>query len=385
MIAFGLLPSFAWASSKAKAAAPVPAGFVGMNIDGPALSPQVDLGQEMSQMVATGVQRVRIVVNWLQEQPYSSYSQLPQSSVVPWTNVGGVPTDFTSTDQIVESAAAHGLQVLPVVLYAPDWAAEHPGQNGSPPSNDAAYANFVAALVQRYGRNGSFWAANPSLRKVPVTAWQIWNEPNLLGYWSDRPWVPGYVNLLRAANKAIKGVDRSAQVVLAGTPNFSWEYLAGIYRIRGARKLFDVVAVHPYTKTPRHVLGFLELVRHVMNENGDRAKPMIATEMGFPSSVGKATTIGFETTERGQAVYSAQTIKLLAGHRPGLGLAGFDYYSWMGEEYSGAYTFNYSGLFAFTGGTVRVKPAYAAFRSVALAIEHCKVPGPLAGQCAKRG
>ena len=57
--------------------------------------------------------------------------------------------------------------------------------------------------------------------------------------------------------------------MLAGLPNYSWLELGRIYRVPGARNLFDVVAVHPYTKTPQGVLTILG-VRAAGDERGRR-------------------------------------------------------------------------------------------------------------------
>ncbi len=104
----------------------------------------------------------------------------------------------------------------------------------------------MSALVERYEPDGTFWQTHHP--KVPIRMWQIWNEPNLKVFWDKQPFQRSYVSLLRAAHSAIKQADPNAKVVLASMPNFSWKQLAGIYKIHGARKLFDVVGVHPYTK-----------------------------------------------------------------------------------------------------------------------------------------
>src|SRR5258707_816180 len=73
--------------------------------------------------------------------------------------------------------------------------------------------------ARRYGPSGSFWAQNPQLPRHPITAWQIWNEPNLPVYWRPRPSAAAYVQMLRLASQRIKAVDPSAEIVTAGLPN----------------------------------------------------------------------------------------------------------------------------------------------------------------------
>ncbi len=356
------------------AQARVPRGFVGMDIAGPFFYPGMNENGEMGGIAATGVQSVRTLFDWAQIEPYPNFAAVPAASRSEFTNVGGLPFNFTATDQVVALAAAHGLTVLPVLEYAPRWDSSHPGSSGAPPKSMAPYGRFAAALVHRYGPHGSFWSQNPSIRRVPITMWQIWNEPNFTVYWAKQPFEPGYVKLLRAAHNAIKAADRHAKVVLAGLTNFSWQYLTRIYKIKGARRLFDVVAAHPYTANPSGVVTILEKVRAVMARFGDRRKPIIASEVSWPSAKGQAVTL-FEnaTTEAGQAKKTGQTVRLLARDRKKLRLQAFYYYTWVANETQpGARVdpFNFAGLFRFINGQgTTVKPAYAAFVSAVRAIE----------------
>ena len=214
--------------------------------------------------------------------------------------------------------------------------------------------------------------------------WQIWNEPDIPSFWPTRPWEKDYVALLRAAHAAIKQADPGAKVVLAGLPNFSWLYLKSIYKVPGARAAFDVAAVHPYTADPAGVITIIKFFRNAMNAAGDSRKPILASEVGWPSSRGKAPQ-GLGTTEKGQAANVAAILPLLAANRVKLGLIGFDFYSWVGDEHKGAPSFHYSGLFRYNHQTNHVipKPAWGPFRRGALALEHCKVKGSVATVCAK--
>src|SRR5205085_6557189 len=101
-----------------------------------------------------------------------------------------------------------------------------------------------------------------------ITQWQIWNEPSIGYYWSQ-PFQLTYVALLREARNAVKRADPTAKIVLAGLANFSWKALAQIYAVPGARSLFDIVAVHPYTAQAQGVITILDQVRQVMDRYGD--------------------------------------------------------------------------------------------------------------------
>ena len=239
----------------------------------------------------------------------------------------------------------------------------------------------------RYGPRGSFWSSHPDVPKIPIRRWQIWNEPDIHSYWSVSPsWAPSYVRLLRSAHAAIKRADPGAKVVLAGLPNYVWTDLAKVYAA-GGRNLFDVVAVHPYTKVPSGVITILRLVRNVMNRAGDGSKPMILTELGWPSALGKVSIrADFETTEVGQARKLAEVLPLLARVRRQLGLTGFYYYTWITHEVEhGSDAFAFAGLLRFDNGRVTAKPAYWAFRRGALKLEACRKKAAVATRCARPG
>jgi hypothetical protein len=189
--------------------------------------------------------------------------------------------------------------------------------------------------------------------------------------------------MLRAAHDAIKQVDPGARIVLAGMPNFMWQDIESIYKIPGARALFDAVAAHPFTTQPAGVITILQRVRAVMNRYGDRHKPLYASEVSWPSSLGKSSQhFGFETTEAGQAQRISQLLPLLAANRRGLGLAGFDWSTWVTRDQPGDKSFEFAGLFKDPHGHLIAKPAYSAFRRAALSLESCKVKAAIASRCA---
>lgn len=368
-------PAVAAGRSRPLPGTPVPRGFVGMNVDGPMITPQdsVALPDQFGLMASSGVQSVRAVFSWSFAQPYASSADVPatqQGQFAP--GAGGVPTNFSGTDQIVSLAAAQGMTVLPVVMDTPPWdlGAVRSGLSIYQPRDDGPYGQYLTTLIGRYGPHGSFWSQNPNLPRRPIRAWEIWNEENLGYYWPTQPFARSYVALLRVARSAIKRADPGASVVLGGLTNYSWRALASIYRVRGASRLFDVVEAHPYTKYPSGVIKILGYLRSTMNNAGDRGKPIIAGETGWLSSLGQTPhQLDYETTEAVQAQRLSSLLPLLAANRSSLRLSAFYWYTWMGDEFPDAYVFNFSGLLAFHNGLVRVKPALAAFNQTAHRIE----------------
>ena len=366
----------------ARTAAPVPPGFVGMNldegtVDSGALDPEVGL------MPKVGVESVRYAFYWAQAQPYAAAADVPVAERGRFVDAGGVPTDFSASDRLVEAAARRALQFLPTVMGAPRWNRQYPDRPFSPPARPADYGTFLRTLIGRYGPRGSFWAAHPGLPRVPIRAWQVWNEESGPFFWDDddrgkfpatrHRWVRPYLALLKAAHDAIKAADPGARVVLGGLFSASWISMRQLYRANPrAGRLFDVASIHPYTALPSNVLLTLELNRTVMDRRGDRLKPILVTEFGWPSAAGRAQPpLGFETNESGQARLLRRGLNMVASNRARLRIAGAYWHDWAGTD-SGTSVFAYAGVRHRAGdGRLSSKPAFTALRSTARALEGC--------------
>ena len=127
----------------------------------------------------------------------------------------GAQFDWSHYDALIGEAAAQGIRVLPTVYSSPLWAA---ARDNYPPSPGSLgdYAAFVEAAAARYGSNGTFWAENPDIPRLPVRWWQFWNEPNLQVFWLPKLSARSYVDLLRVFSPAIRRGDPNARVLLAG-------------------------------------------------------------------------------------------------------------------------------------------------------------------------
>ncbi|MCW2992285.1 MAG: endo,4-beta-xylanase [Solirubrobacterales bacterium] len=327
------------------------------------LRPGTDLQGEFGRMTRAGVESVVTELNWAAAQPAKAAAP-----------------DFARSDGIVLAAARRGMRVLPVVVFAPAWAAVDPSQVASPPRN-APYAAFLRAAIARYGPRGSLWTEHPAVRRVPIRSWQVWNEPSHEGFWTIQPFAARYVSLLRAAHRAIKGADPGARVVLAGLVYDSWTQLQRLYA-KGAHGWFDVLSLHPYTRKLSDVLVALRRNRRVLDRHRDRDIPIIATELSWPSAVGHTDSrYGYEVTEREQARRVAAALPRLAAARRTLRLESVTWFSWLSDDVSPHYPFDYAGLRTTGGGTPRDKPALAAYRTAALRLEGCGRKGATIARC----
>jgi hypothetical protein len=350
-----LLPATAQGASRQ-----VPRGWLGMDADGALMQGAYGTpAGEWDLLAGSGAESVRMSLRWDTLQPQA-----------------GARPDFAQSDALVLATAARGLEFLPVVEGTPVWAARYPAKGAaSPPRDPAAFAAFLRALVARYGPKGSLWAEHPEVPRMPIRAWQVWNEPNFRDFWSVQPFPKTFVPLLRAAYRAIHRADHGATVVLAGMANWSWTGLARLYRA-GGRGLFDAVALHPYTAQPANVVKLIELARGVMRTYHDGRTPIWITELSFPAAKGKVDyPRGFETTQAGQVARLRASIRLLAAARRRLGIDRVFWYAWLTDE-TRTSSFSWSGLRRLRNGSVVSTSALPAFRAVAERLEGCpKRPG----------
>ncbi len=286
-----------------------------------------------------------------------------------WSRIETAPgvLDYAVYDDVVGSAAAAGMTVLPVILDAPPWRstgpAVAPGDDMYPPAQAGAFAVLAGLLVQRYGPNGTFWAAQPDVPYVPIHSWQVWNEPNTAQFWATGPDPAAYTRLLRAAAGAIRAADPGAEIVTAGLPESLGgtpvaRYLNGMYAA-GARGTFDTLAIHPYARDPEGALDILRSARADLDRHGDTQRPIWATEFGW-ASAGPGSLV--TTTEASQATRVRDEIVLMQRARRALRLRGFVVFRWIDKALNAGQKDSWplnTGLLRSDGSA---KPALQAFR-----------------------
>lgn len=180
-------------------------------------------------------------------------------------------------DAMMGHAARERIEVLAVLLGTPGG-----GQRFERPRTRAqrmAWGAYVSAIAERYGPRGTFWTAHPEIEPMPLRAYQVWNEPNLPVYWRPALDAAGYLRLVRLTRARLRAVDPTASIVLAGLPDSRLgtpilDYVRAIYAQPGARSLFDVLALNPYSEDAAGVLAKLNRVRAHMDRHGDRQTPI---------------------------------------------------------------------------------------------------------------
>ena len=110
-----------------------------------------------------------------------------------WANVQPRRTTlhWGATDKVVGDLAVRGIRPVPFVYGSPAWVAQSPAAAAWKHKEGERWRRFLTRLVERYGPGGAYWEGkyepdHPGARAVPITAWQIWNEPNLRAFFLPR-------------------------------------------------------------------------------------------------------------------------------------------------------------------------------------------------------
>ncbi len=240
-------------------------------------------------------------------------------------------------DDIVDLAERYGVRIIARLDHTPAWARPPDSTPGTPPSDPNDYANFVAEFTQRYrGR---------------VQYLQIWNEPNLSVEWGGKIDPDGYFKLLQAAYIRAKEVDPNVVILSApmamtnehsdrAIPEF--DYWERLYEL-GAGKYFDIMTASAYgldqppTAAPDPSIinvRRVELLRKMMEENGDGAKAVWLNEYGWDAAsddIPRDKLIWQRVTDDQQAAWTPEGITWMRQNWPWLGAASIWYFRQNGD------------------------------------------------------
>ncbi len=304
-------------------------------------------------MQAAKVRTNRFVLNWGAVEPAKGRFK--------WDTV----------DRFVGTLASHGIRTVPSVWGNPSWL---PGSSSTPPIGGAQaqqrWRNFLQALVARYRSGGTYWTTyyhkrfGADAKPLPITTWQIWNEPNLKKYFAPYPSPGQYARLLQISYPAIKGMDRQARIIAAGMPGFgdvaAWTFLSKLYAVPGIKAYFDAVALHPYGANLTKVKMEIQRVRSVMKNRDDAATPLWVDEIAWGSA--PPDSHGINKGLSGQATLLNGAFKMILSHRTSWNIEHVFWYHWRDPRRSRAMC-----SFCGSAGLLRfdhsAKPAMKVFRS----------------------
>lgn len=197
------------------------------------------------------------------------------------------------------------------------------GIAAGPPRNLQHFFDFCGVIAARY--------------KGRVSAYQVWNEPNLAREWGGMPPDPkAYVEMLKGCYVAIKQADPNALVISAGLaptgngPPLAMphdQFLVAMYEA-GAAPYFDLLGVHApgFRAAPETPPGMavsipelggqrffafrhVEDLRAIMERFGDGAKQVAVLEFGWTTDPVNTGYAWFAIDEQLKADYMVRAFR----------------------------------------------------------------------------
>ncbi|MHB0869362.1 MAG: cellulase family glycosylhydrolase [Chloroflexota bacterium] len=248
-------------------------------------------------------------------------------------------SSWNKYDNMVDLANEYGIQMIVRLDLPPKWT--HPDNTWphTPPDSFEDYGNFVYKVVSRY--------------RGKIKYYQLWNEPNLSTEWGGQPVdAKEYVRLLKIGYQRAKEADPNCVIIsgaLAPTIEESWRalndqiYLQQMYDA-GAKDYFDILSVMAYglrsgpddRRLTVKDVNFSRplLIREIMVKNGDSAKPIWASEMGWnaqPESVTAEPVFG-RVSEQLQARYAVRGFQRAAEEWPWMGVMNLWFFKRAGDQ-----------------------------------------------------
>jgi xylan 1,4-beta-xylosidase len=163
---------------------------------------------------------------------------------------GSLSFDWTRVDRYIDQLQAVKLRPFVECGFMPEALASGTQTifwwkgNVTPPKSQAEWASLIASFARHeIDRRG--------LQEVRQWYFEVWNEPNLSGFWTGGQ--NGYFQLYATTAKALKGVDSRLRVGGPATAGMGWipELLAYCHEHRAP---IDFVSSHSYAATQ----GFLD-------------------------------------------------------------------------------------------------------------------------------
>ncbi|MDJ0553662.1 MAG: glycosyl hydrolase [Microcoleaceae cyanobacterium MO_207.B10] len=183
--------------------------------------------------------------------------------------------DFELLDKYIDISEKYNVGLLLTLGQTPPWASARPTDRSpyragwsAEPKNIEDWRNYIRTVATRY--------------KGKIPYYEIWNEPNLKGFFSGTPetmW-----NLVKEAYQILKEIDPNITVVSPSmtTVEEGIVWLEKFLR-DGVKNYADVIGYHFYVPngTPEKMLSEILRVKKVMAKYGVEKMPLWNTETGW--------------------------------------------------------------------------------------------------------
>ena len=178
--------------------------------------------------------------------------------------------DFSAYDRLLKSLEPHKIRTLFILDYSNSLYEEN--RSVSTEEGRQAYARWATAAVKRYRGRGILW--------------EIWNEPNISGFWKPEPNVDDYTAMALMAARAIREIAPDEAIIGPGTSRIDLEFIEGCCKA-GLLEFWDAVSVHPYRQTgPETAAVEYQRLRRIIGRYAPSGKsiPILSGEWGYSAA-----------------------------------------------------------------------------------------------------
>ncbi|MFO0956987.1 MAG: cellulase family glycosylhydrolase [Isosphaeraceae bacterium] len=189
--------------------------------------------------------------------------------------------DFAPYDRLMKALDAHKIRAVFILDYSNRL--YEANRSVATEEGRQAYARWAAAAVKHFQGRGILW--------------EIWNEPNIEGFWKPKPDSDQYTSMALAASKAIRQAAPGEWICGPATSTIDLKFLEACFRA-GLLEQWDAVSVHPYRQNdPETVADEYQALRHLIARSAPKGKsvPILSGEWGY-----SAGWKGFDADRQGK-------------------------------------------------------------------------------------
>lgn len=206
--------------------------------------------------------------------------------IVSRTGDGKLAYRWDDFDRVLDGVKAMGKEPFICLSYMPETMSINGTSRVVPPAKFEEWAELVTATVHHVNVE----------RRLGVRYWEVWNEPNLWGFWQS-----SYADYLRLYDVTVEAALSADPSILIGGPAVASyqpdhidEFMQHEARL-GDKGRIDFVSWHSYGKQPEELAANIRGVREIAAKYPQFSPELIITEFnvlqGGPSdtSANKAT------------------------------------------------------------------------------------------------
>lgn len=179
--------------------------------------------------------------------------------------------DFSAYDRLMTSLEPFGIHPLFILDYA-----NHLYDNGAPPRTEAtrqAFGRWSVAAGKHFAGRGALW--------------EIYNEPNQVGFWRPQPNAQEYAALALEVGRAFRAALPDEKLIGPATSEIDFAFVESCFKA-GLLEYWSAVSIHPYRRNDPETAAqdycqLRELIKRYAPGPSQREVRIISSEWGYSS------------------------------------------------------------------------------------------------------